>query len=319
MDSARLARETVLVTGARGFIGRHLVKRLLMLGVGLVVCTTRGPAAPTAPHMPTSPRTRWVATSLQGRGTMRQLLGEHGVTKVIHLATVASADASLETCKKVFDSCLTATGDLLMAAAEARPDARVILPGSLEATDPMGSPAVFGSPYGAAKAAAHVVAAAMRRFLGQDAVSVRIGMAYGPDDPNVRRLVPYTIQTLLAGGRVRLSSAMRPEDWVYIDDVVDALVAATFAEGRLPATLDIGSGRHITARDVVTNIHGRIGRGELGFGELPDRVGPPAGVADIESHRSATGWEPVVSLEEGLRRTIDWHDRDAAPPRARPA
>lgn len=298
-----LSDETVLVTGASGFIGRHVVRRLAALGVGRVVCASRSPVRAAVPPV------EWLATDLSTRGAFAALLGSHRFTRVIHLATHASGAPSVAAFRAAVDSCVTATGDLLVAALEHCPAARIVMPGSLEASDPLCGPAEFGSPYAAAKAAAHVLASAAHRLHGLPVVTTRIGFVYGPDDPNGKRLVPYTIDTLLDGGRARLSQGLRIEDWIYVDDVADGLIAAAFAATHATDTLDLGSGHPTCARDIAQKLRALIGAGELAFGELPDRPGPPGFIADVETTSRLTGWQPRVPLDEGLRKTVDWHRR----------
>lgn len=298
------ADEAVLVTGASGFIGRHLVPRLAGLRVGKIICTSRKPVREAAPPV------AWITADLRERGAFDALLGGHRFTRVIHLATHASGAQSVPALRAAVDSCVTATGDLLIAALEHCPKARIVMPGSLETSDPLCGPAEFGSPYAAAKAAAHILASAARRLHRLPVVTARIGFVYGPGDPNGKRLVPYMIDTLLDGGRARLSQGLRIEDWIYIDDVAEGLIAAAFADPPDAAdTLDIGSGHPTCARDIALKLRELIGAGELAFGELPDRPGPPGFIADIETTASLTGWQPRVPLDEGLRRTVDWHRR----------
>ena len=309
--SRSLTGETVLVTGASGFIGRHLVQRLATLGVGRIVCTSG------ASKREAEPPIEWVTADLGERGAFDALLGSHRFTRVIHLATHASGAQSVAAFRAAVDSCVTATGDLLVAALEHCPDARIVMPGSLEASDPLCGPAEFGSPYAAAKATAHILAGAARRLHRLPVVTARIGFVYGPDDPNGKRLVPYTIDTLLDGGRARLSQGLRIEDWIYVDDAADGLIVAAFAEPPPDSTdtpdsadtLDIGSGHPTCARDIVQKLRALIGAGELAFGELPDRPGPPGFIADVETTTRLTGWQPRVPLDEGLRKTVDWHRR----------
>jgi UDP-glucose 4-epimerase len=143
---------------------------------------------------------------------------------------------------------------------------------------------------------------------GTDAVWLRIFMVYGPDQPDARKLVPYVTRSLLSGTPPVLSSGTRPVDWVYVDDVVDALLAAAAAEHVGGRTLDVGSGRLVPIRQVVEMIARLVDvRIPARFGALPDRPLEQVQVADVDSTMECLGWRARTSLEEGLRRTVDWY------------
>jgi nucleoside-diphosphate-sugar epimerase len=135
---------------------------------------------------------------------------------------------------------------------------------------------------------------------------VRLVAAYGPGD-NPQHLIPSVIETLLAGKKPALTSGEQTWDYLYVEDVAKALcrIAAAGATG----TLNLASGKTIVIRQLVERIRGLVDPNlPLRFGAEPYRRDQVMHLeADISRLRCATGWEPEVSLEEGLRRTVEWH------------
>jgi nucleoside-diphosphate-sugar epimerase len=114
------------------------------------------------------------------------------------------------------------------------------------------------------------------------------------------------IQTLCAGKKPALTRGEQQWDYLYVQDAAKALslIAATGATG----TLNLSSGKTIVIRNMVESIRDLVDpRLPLGFGEVPYRPDQVMYLnADISRLRSATGWKPETSLEEGLRRTVEW-------------
>jgi nucleoside-diphosphate-sugar epimerase len=120
--------------------------------------------------------------------------------------------------------------------------------------------------------------------------------------------VPYVITSLLQAVRPKLSTGTRPVDWVYVDDVVDAFVAASSRDDLAGATLDIGTGEPVTIRAIVERIVETVGTGvEPDFGALPERPLEIVRVADVERTKDLLGWQPRTTLTDGLRSTVDWY------------
>ncbi len=116
-------------------------------------------------------------------------------------------------------------------------------------------------------------------------VNLRLFMVYGPGQIDAAKLVPYVVTSLLADVSPQLSSGSRPVDWVYVSDVVDALVAAASATtGDDGTPIDIGSGSLVSIRDFVRQIAWRVdGRAELQFGALRDREHEAVVAAELRS------------------------------------
>jgi UDP-glucose 4-epimerase len=131
-------------------------------------------------------------------------------------------------------------------------------------------------------------------------------MVYGPGQRDDTKLIPYVTTTLLRDEQPSLSSGTREVDWVYVDDVVAAFLAAAAATP--PGTpVDVGTGELTTVRAVVERIARLVGSdAEPQFGALADRPMERRRVADAARTRELIGWEPETPLDDGLARTVQW-------------
>lgn len=139
-------------------------------------------------------------------------------------------------------------------------------------------------------------------------VILRVFMVYGPGYQDSRKLLPYVIDSFLSGSAPTLTSGRRRVDWIYVDDVVDALLAAACADGIEGRTIDVGSGKAITVRTIVETL-ARLMESPVvpQFGAKSERLLEQVRVADLEAGREFLGWSPKMPLEEGLRRTVEWY------------
>jgi len=287
----------VLVTGASGFIGRALVRRLAAQGHA-PVCTARHPVEDLVDGA------RWIPGDLTDPGFVTRLVAEVRPSVVYHLASAVTGNRSLEWVPTTLAANLTAGVNLLQAVTEAGCD-RVVLTGSCDEPEDGDAPC---SPYAAAKWALGGYARMFRSLYGTPVTTARTFMVYGPDQPDRSKLVPYTITSLLRGEVPQLMSGERSVDWVYVDDVVDAFIALAQAPEAVGRVLDVGSGRRHTVRQVVETIAGIVGAGVAPrFGSLPDRPAEVEAVADVAETTRVCGWAPVTDLADGLKRTVAWY------------
>jgi len=170
-----------------------------------------------------------------------------------------------------------------------------------------GEPAttVPGSPYAASKWAASGFLRMAAALYQLPVTLARLFMVYGPGRQNPDRIVPYVIRALLRGDAPALGSGQRAVDWVFVEDVVDALIVLGAAPEMTAETIDIGTGELVTIRALVERIVVILGTTVVPrFGALPDRPLETVRVANVARTRLLTGWSPQVSLDEGLHRTI---------------
>ncbi|MGH9112848.1 MAG: NAD-dependent epimerase/dehydratase family protein [Acidimicrobiales bacterium] len=304
MGDAVLSGMRVLVTGAAGFIGAALCRRLLADGAD-VHGVSRTPR--DSDHL------RWLPVDLADPGPARRVVDDVGPDVVFHLASHVSGDRSLEAVGPTLRDNLLTTVNLLTAATESgRP--LVVLAGSMEAWGPGDPDPVPNSPYAAAKAAATAYARMFGALYDLPVVSLRLAMVYGPGQLDTTKLVPYVTTSLLRAEPPRLTSGARGVDWVYIDDAVDAFMAAATSAQAAGSTIDVGSGELVTIRALVEQIAALVG-GDVQpiFGALGDRPLERQRVADVAAARELLGWAPTTPLGAGLARTVAWYRGQLVP------
>jgi UDP-glucose 4-epimerase len=293
-----LAGLRVLVTGATGFIGGRLTERLLREGCDLYATARSVPVQQVA-------GVEWIQADVGDPSAAHDLFEAAHPDVAFHLAARVAGSRGLDLVHETLSANLIGTVNVLVAAREAGCK-RVVLTGSMEepAYNSMEAPS---SPYAASKWAASGYARMFTDLFGLSVTTLRLFMVYGPGQRDVTKLIPYTILSLLRGTSPELTSGSRPVDWIYVDDVVDALVLAATAGGAEGATVDIGSGSALTIREIVERLVELIDpRSAPAFGSLPDRPLETTRVADLGPARRILGWQPTTGLDAGLRLTVDW-------------
>lgn len=309
MDTFDTHQAKTLVTGASGFLGRHLCRALRERG--------DEPVRVARSKSGDDPAARWATCDLLDADRTLELVRTVRPSRIFHLAGFASGDSSLQGIQRALDLNVRATGNLLIAIAAAAPGARVITAGTLEASALADGQPEFRTAYGASKQMVELAVRMMRQVTGMDVVSARIGNTYGPDEPNARRLVPHVILSLLEGRSPSVSSGTRLIDWIHASDVIEALLDISEHRGAMPPTIDIGTGVLTSVREVVETICDLVGSGiRASFGTVADRPGDGY-AADAAASRALLGWSPRFGLDEGLTATVDWylgqHARSIAP------
>ena len=223
---------------------------------------------------------------------------------IFHLASRVQGGRELSLVEPTLRDILIGTVNVLTAASEGG-CARVVLAGSME-EPAVGESDAPSSPYAAAKSAASVYARLFQALYSLPVVSLRIFMVYGPGQQEPR-LIPYVINSFARGEQPRLTSGTRAIDWVYVDDVVEALVAAGVAQGGVEGSFDVGSGTSVPIRELVGTVAAKMGTSlEPIFGAIPDRPLETSRAADVRRAEEVLGWRPATGLEDGLDRTIAW-------------
>ena len=173
-------------------------------------------------------------------------------------------------------------------------------------------PAVARSPYAASKVGADQLALS---YFGSFELPVTIARpfnTYGPRQ-SARAIVGALVAQFLSGSAVKLGSLHPTRDLTYVDDTVDGFVRLATAEGAVGQVVNLGSGREISIGDLAEKVR-RLADAQAPLEQDAARVRPAGSevlrlCADRGRAGALLGWEPRVSLEEGLRRTIAWFEK----------
>ncbi len=300
--ASSLSCQKILLTGASGFIGSHLCARLLREGAEVH-------AVSRSKHSGEEDGIDWRQGDLAETATVRDLLTAIKPDVIFHLASHVAGNRDLDLVLPTFRSNLISTVNLLTVAAEIG-CRRLLVTSSLEEPEAGKPEAIPCSPYAAAKWAGRAYARMFHELYRLPVVILRVFMVYGPAQKDLRKLIPYVTLSLLRGQAPKLSSGYRLVDWIYVEDVVEGLLAAAQAPCVEGCIIDIGSGNLIPIRAVVEYLVELIDPHiKPLFGALADRPLEQVRVADTARSHALMGWKPATSLEEGLKRTAHWYER----------
>lgn len=323
---------SVLVTGGYGLLGAWLVRALVERGDRVVVLQ-RDRTPRSALLLGDVERSLDVVHGdLNEPGLIARALGEYEVDTVFHLAAqtivgtanrspLATFETNVRGTWTLLEACrLHGAGRVVVAASDKAYGASATLPYRED------HPLEPRYPYDVSKAATDLIARSYWHTYGLPVAVTRFANLYGGGDLNRSRLVPEAIGAALAGRAPVIRSDGTPErDFLYVEDAVaaylllaDALDADADADGGASAdgrprargeAFNAGGGAPYAVRDVVARIC-RI----AGTDVEPDvrGTGTPDGEIDRQyvdrsKLRALTGWEPAVSLDEGLERTVAWY------------
>lgn len=308
----------VLVTGADGFIGSHLVERLLEDGAdvrALCFYNSRGSFGwldEIAPDRRAAIDIR--LGDVRDAGFVREVVG--GVQTVFHLAALVAIPYSYAAPASFVETNVSGTLNVLEAVQGS--GARLVhtstsevygTPERLPITE--NHPLRAQSPYSASKIAADQLVGSYVRSYGTDAVTLRPFNTFGPRQ-SLRAVIPTILAQLQAGeGEVRLGSLEPRRDFTYVADTVDGFIRIASARIEPGTTVQLGTGSSISIGDLFELCRDVTGRHDAVVVTEGERVRPVGSeVQVLESDpslaRELLGWTPSTPFREGLERVSRW-------------
>ncbi|NJN64614.1 MAG: NAD-dependent epimerase/dehydratase family protein [Acidobacteria bacterium] len=317
-DGGRAVRRD-LAHGAAGFIGSHLVDRLLARGervVGIDCFDTFYDPRIKRRNLEgalSQPRFTLVEGDIRDGALLRRTIEDNGVDVVVHLAARAGVRPSLENPELYADVNVRGT-TLIFETARAAGVKRVVYASSssvyggnvkvpFSEDDAVDHPV---SPYAATKKANELLAHVYHRVYGMTMVGLRYFTVYGPRQRPEMAIAKFT--TLIDEGRPIpfYGDGHSRRDYTYIDDIVDGTIAA-LDRGEGHCVYNLGESATTTLADLVAGIGRVVGR-EPVLERLPDQPGDvPVTYADVSRARRELGYDPRVPVAEGLRRYVEWY------------
>jgi dTDP-glucose 4,6-dehydratase len=322
-----------LVTGAAGFIGSAVVRRLRRAGMRVVALD----ALTYAGHRETlnaalGPDDVFVHGDVTDTAVVADTLLRYRPQSVVHLAAETHVDRSIDRPLQFVTTNVLGTAVLLdegrrywqSLAPEARDAFRFVHVSTDEVYGALGAEGLFtpesphrpNSPYAASKSASDQLARAWHRTFGFPVVTSNCGNNYGPFQ-FPEKLIPLTIRRALAFEPIRIyGTGEQVRDWLYVDDHADALYTCLRC-GAPGETYLIGGGTERQNLQVARAICALIDELSPAAGQpprtslielAPDRPGHDFRYAlDVSSTTRRLGWTPATGMDEGLRHTVRWY------------
>lgn len=307
----------VLITGAGGFIGSHLLERLVQEG------------ARVRAFIRYNSRNEIGLLRLVPRETLHNIEIIHGdlrdseairsavrdVDTVFHLGALIAIPYSYRHPREVIETNVMGTLNVLMAAHDMG-IRRIVNTSTSEVYGtaqytPIDEdhPLQGQSPYAASKIGADKIAESFYRSFNLPVVTLRPFNTFGPRQ-SARAVIPTIISQALTRDELKLGSLDTWRDFTYVSDTAEAYLKIAETEGILGEEIHLGTNRTVSIRELVEIIYGILGKTPNIISEeqrqRPEKSEVKKLHSTFEKAQRLIGWQPQVRLEEGLRRTINW-------------
>jgi len=311
----------IVVTGAAGFIGSHLVERLLETGahvVGIDNLLDNYPRSIKLGNIQLArshPNFRFVEGDVRDSALMASILSKERVEAIVHLAAIAGVRRSVSDPVVYVDVNVGGTANLLSLAVAHNVERFVLASSSsvygnssripFSEADPCVQPV---SPYAASKRAAELLCYTYHNLTGLKVVILRLFTVYGPRQ-RPEMAIHRFIRLITAGEPVPMyGDGHMKRDYTYVGDIVDGIVATLSSRLGLE-TLNLGGSSPVSLCDLIEAVSVACGR-KSQISRLPVQPGDvEITYADISRAGALLGYRPKVDLAEGLTRSVEWFRR----------
>lgn len=315
----------VLVTGVAGFVGMHVAERLLARGDDVLgldnLNTYYDPTLKLArlARLTSSPRFEFVKLDVADRDGMAAIFARADIDSVVHLAAQAGVRYSIDNPAAYVDSNLVGFANVLegvrrnpvvhlvYASSSSVYGANSKLPFSVE--DPVDRPV---SLYAATKKANELMAHTYAHLFRVPTSGLRFFTVYGPWGRPDMAYFKFT-EAMLRGEPIDVYNEGRMRrDFTYIDDIVEGVLRVldtppTSADDPPVRLLNIGNSRPVELLTFITTLERAVGRSAVKRMREMQPGDVPATYADVDALERLVGFRPSTTLEEGLRRFVEWY------------
>jgi len=315
--------DLALVTGGAGFIGSHLVERLLADGARVRVLDNFSTGARA--NLGFAPKFRRQLEVIRGdvRNLSVLLRAARGARVIYHQAAMRSVPRSVKDPLGANDNNVTGTLHVLEAARRCKVPRVVYASSSSVYGDRPDlpkredQPPAPLSPYAVSKAAGEQYAAIWTRLYKVETIGLRYFNVFGPrQDPKSQyaAVIARFIQWGLRGQPLEVhGDGTQSRDFTYIDNVVAANLLAGQAPGAAGEVFNVGCGDRVSLLDIIARLEALLGR-KLERRHTPSRAGDVAHtLADVSKAKRLMGYSPLVDFDEGFRRTVEYFKSSSKP------
>jgi len=307
----------ILVTGGAGFIGSHLVEKLLSLGHEVAILDDFNDF-----YDPQIKRENITAVSkdvaihhldLRDSAAVRNLFHREKFEAIAHLAARAGVRPSIQNPQLYYDTNVDGTLHLLDAARVTGVERFIFASSSSvygnSKTVPFSEDRQLIqtlSPYGATKIAGEFLCSTYSHLYGMRVVALRYFTVYGPRQRPDLAIHQFT-RKIHAGKPIdQFGDGTTRRDYTYIDDIIQGTMAALKYDGPMFDIFNLGESETIQLKDLIAAIENVLGK-KAKINQLPEQPGDmPLTCADISKAKKLLGYKPSTKFEDGLPRFVDW-------------
>jgi len=307
----------VLVTGGAGFIGSHLVEKLLAARHAVVILDDFNdfydPQIKRANIAGFAKDVTVRHVDLRDGGSVRSLFHREKVDAIAHLAARAGVRPSIQHPQLYYDTNVSGTLHLLEAARVTGVERFIFASSSsvygASKTVPFSEDQQLTqtlSPYGATKVAGEFLCSTYSHLYQMRIVALCYFTVYGPRQrPDLA--IHQFARRIYAGQPIdQFGDGSTRRDYTYIDDVIQGTMAALQYQGPLYDVFNLGESETIQLKELISAIENVLGK-KAKVNRLPEQPGDmPLTCADISKARKLLGYKPTTKLSEGLQKFIDW-------------
>jgi UDP-glucose 4-epimerase len=296
--------QKVLVTGASGFVGRHLVRALLGAGAEVGAMARR--------HVETA--TQSFAGDLRDAGFVGDTIGSWQPKVIFHLAATRLRSLDPANMRDAIDANVGGILNVLSASVDLPDLPSVVALGSGEEYGSAPTPYEESlrelpiSAYSVSKLSATHLCQMLAHTRGLPVCILRPSVVYGPEQPT-DMFVPALVRALLRRERFPMTAGAQTRDFVFVGDLVEAILLAGSAPALGGEVINIGSGRAISIAaladrlETMTGYKGHTDRGAVAYREVELMTY----AMNITKAERLLGWRPATTLDDGLAQTIAWY------------
>jgi UDP-glucose 4-epimerase len=324
MSKRNLSGADIVVTGGAGFIGSNLTIDLVGRGADVTVIDNFDEEYGGNTHnlAPVRDDIELITADVRKRQSIRSPIADADI--VFHLAAQLSRKVSMESPQRDINTNCRGIINVLETVRNDNPGAKVVFAGSqAQFGSPQETPLTENTPtnpvdiYGADKLAAELYCKIYYESHGIDTTTLRLTNVYGPrsqlDNPNYGVINRFLRLAMENEKLPVFEPGDMKRDPVFVGDVVDAFVSAARTPASEGETFVVGSGSSVTILKLARTITSVVGGGRVNIVPWPEdwdkiRVGDI--VVDVSKSERVLGWEPTVSLKDGLKATINYFEKN---------
>ncbi len=307
----------ILVTGGAGFIGSHLVEKLLSLGYEVAILDDFNDFYdPQIKRQNIAAVAKDVAIhhlDLRDSGAVRNLFHREKFEAIAHLAARAGVRPSIQNPQLYYDTNVDGTLHLLDAARVTGVERFIFASSSSVYGNSKTVPFAEDqqliqtlSPYGATKIAGESLCSTYSHLYGMRVVALRYFTVYGPRQRPDLAIHQFTGRIHAGKPIDQFGDGTTRRDYTYIDDIIQGTMAALKYDGPMFDIFNLGENQTIQLRDLIAGIENALGE-KAKINRLPEQPGDmPVTYADISKARKLLGYNPSTRLSDGLPRFIEW-------------